>query len=343
MLRPIPEVMTVPNFEGGGIITFLEKEVPVPGAGQLLLQVGANALCGSERGQFYQGSDVTPGHEGAGIVAAAGPETRTPVGTPGAVFLMDFCGECRSCALGFTNQCLQKRGDYGFSRDGGFGVYEVVNENVFFAVDSEMTPTEATLLLDIMGTNGHGIRRAKLVRTDIESAVVCGAGPIGLGMLAMLKVMLGFDLPVVITDVIPYRLELAERMGGLPVNVAEGTLADGLKRHGLLEVDAGFDTSGKTVARRACLDILSRRGVLVCIGHGEGLDLTISPDLIAPERAVIGSEYFCYNELPSNHEFLRKHKDYLMQIITHRLPVSDIQSAFELFFKGNTGKVIIEQ
>ena len=42
-------------------------------AGQLLLQVGANALCGSERGQFYEGSEVTPGHEGAGIVAAAGP------------------------------------------------------------------------------------------------------------------------------------------------------------------------------------------------------------------------------------------------------------------------------
>ena len=343
VLKPIPEFMTVPNFEGNGIISFHEKEVPVPGPGQLLLQVGANALCGSERGQFYQGSDVTPGHEGAGIVAAAGPETRTPVGTPGAVFLMDFCGECRSCALGFTNQCLQKRGDYGFNRDGGFGAYELVNENVFFAVDSDMTATEATLLLDIMGTNGHGVQRAQLLRKDIESAVVAGAGPIGLGMLAMLKVMLGFDLPVVITDVIPYRLELAERLGGLPVNVAEGTLADGLKRHGLSEVDAGFDTSGKAVARRACLDILSRRGVLVCIGHGEGLDLTISPDLISPERAVIGSEYFCFNELPGNHEFLRNHKDYLMQIITHRLPVSDIQYAFELFFEGNTGKVIIEQ
>ena len=90
MLKPIPEVMTVPNFEGGGIISFHEKDVPVPGPGQLLLQMGANALCGSERGQFYQGSAVTPGHEGAGVVAAAGPETNTPVGTPGAVFLMDY-------------------------------------------------------------------------------------------------------------------------------------------------------------------------------------------------------------------------------------------------------------
>ena len=343
MLRTIPEVMTVPKFEGGGIISFHEKDVPVPGAGQLLLQVGANALCGSERGQFYEGSDVTPGHEGAGIVAAAGPGTTTAVGTPGAVFLMDFCGECRSCALGFSNQCLAKRADYGFNVDGGFGVYELVNENVFFAVDDDMSPTEATLLLDIMGTNGHGVRRARLVRKDIKSAVVTGAGPIGLGMLAMLKVMLGFDLPVVVTDVVPYRLNLAEKLGGLPVNVATTTLSDGLTRHGLSEVDAGFDTSGRSSARRAALDSLSQRGVLVCIGHGQGLELTISPDLIGPERAVIGSEYFCFNELPDNLAYLRQHKDYLMQIITHRLPVSDIQHAFELFFAGDTGKVIIEQ
>ena len=343
MLKPIPEVMTVPKFEGEGIISFQEKAVPVPGPGQLLLQVGANALCGSERGQFYKGSNVTPGHEGAGFVVAAGPDTTTKAGTPGAVFLMDFCGECRSCALGFSNQCLQKRGDYGFNRDGGFGAYELVNENVFFAVDSDMTPTEATLLLDIMGTNGHGIRRAQLARKDIESAVVAGAGPIGLGALAMLKVMLGFDLPVVITDVVPYRLDLAEQMGGLPVNVAEQSLAEGLKRYGMDGVDAGFDTSGRGVARRANLDALSKRGVMVCIGHGEGLDLTVSPDLISPERAVLGSEYFCFNELPANLEYLRAHKDYLMQIITHRLPVREIQHAFEIFFEGNTGKVIIEQ
>ena len=343
MLKAIPEVMLAPKFEGGGIISFHEKDVPVPGPGQLLLQVGANALCGSERGQFYDGSEVTPGHEGAGIVAAAGAGTTTPAGTAGAVFLMDFCGECRSCALGFTNQCSWKRADYGFNVDGGFGAYELVNENVFFAVDSDTSPTEATLLLDIMGTNGHGIRRATLVREDIESAVVTGAGPIGLGMLAMLKVVLGFELPVVVTDVIPYRLALAERLGGLPVNVAEMSLAAGLKRHGLAAVDAGFDTSGRGIARRAALDALSQRGVLVCIGHGEGLDLTISPDLIGPERAVIGSEYFCFNELPDNLVHLRNHRDYLTRIITHRLPVSDIQRGFELFFAGDTGKVVIEQ
>ncbi len=206
-----------------------------------------------------------------------------------------------------------------------------------------MTPTEATLLLDIMGTNGHGIRRGRRLRQDIESALVSGAGPIGLGMLAMLKIMLGFDLPVLVSDVVPYRLALAERLGGLPVNVARTTLAEGMKRHGMREVDAAFDASGKSVARRACLDALSQRGVLVCIGHGESLALEASPDLIGPERAVIGSEYFCYDELPANLERLRRHRAYLTQIITHRLPLSEIQHAFELFFAGDTGKVVIEQ
>ena len=92
--------MPVPQFNGGGRITFGEKPVPTPGLGQLLVQVKANTLCGSERGQFQGGSQVTPGHEAAGVVAAVGPDTHTPVGTLGVVFLMDFCGACRSCRLG---------------------------------------------------------------------------------------------------------------------------------------------------------------------------------------------------------------------------------------------------
>lgn len=101
----------------------IEKQVPVPGSGQLLVQVSANALCGSERSQFYNGTNITPGHEAAGTVVAVGPDTSTEIGTTGGIFLMDFCGECRSCKAGYTNQCLAKRGDMGFNRDGGYGAY----------------------------------------------------------------------------------------------------------------------------------------------------------------------------------------------------------------------------
>jgi threonine 3-dehydrogenase len=337
------KTMNVPLFVGNGKIEFGEKPVPVPGDGQLLLQVKANALCGSDRGQFYNGSEKTPGHEASGIVAAAGSGTKTQVGTHGVVFLMDYCGECRSCKLGYTNQCLSKRADYGFSHDGGYGPYMVVNENVFFAIDPSIPLTEATMLLDIMGTGGHAVKRVQLVHRDIQSVLVAGAGPIGLGVLAMVKLLLGKDTPVFITDFVAYRLELAERMGGIPINLKEQSLTDGLKANGYQGIDAAIDTTGKSAGRRSSLDALNQRGVLVCVGHGEGLDLKVSSDLIATERTVLGSEYFQYNELQENHQLILENLPYLSQIITHRYGVDQIQEAYELFFKGDAGKVIIEQ
>jgi threonine 3-dehydrogenase len=340
----IPPSCRVPAFVGNKQIKFIEKEVPEPGAGQLLLRVGANALCGSERPQFFDGSVVTPGHEAAGVVVAVGPGTHTAVGTTGAVFLMDFCGQCRSCRQGFTNQCLQKRGDMGFNRDGGYGQYELINENIFFPVPRDFSATEATLLLDIMGTGGHAIARCQLLRPDIESLLVLGAGPIGLGVLAMAKIILGEQQKVVISDLVPYRLKLAEQLGGLPINVAKGSLSAGLQSHGLDRVDMAVDTSGRQAARQEGLDLLAQRGSLICVGHGEGIAAKISPDIIAPERSIVGSEYFRYNELPANLERLQQHRAYLNQIVTHRMAVDQIQQAFEtLFFGGETGKVLIEQ
>lgn len=134
----IPLETTVPHFLGDSWIGTVAKPVPQPGPGQLLLEVKANALCGSERSQFKGGTQITLGHEAAGVVVAAGEETTTPVGTPGVVFLMDFCGACRSCRQGFTNQCLAKRGDMGFNRDGGYGVFELVQETVFFPVGDDL-------------------------------------------------------------------------------------------------------------------------------------------------------------------------------------------------------------
>jgi threonine 3-dehydrogenase len=296
MNNTIPSSCTSPLFAGNKEIKFVEKPVPEPKTGQLLLRVRANALCGSERPQFFDGAPVTPGHEATGTVVVAGPGTRMPVGTTGAVYLMDFCGECRSCRLGFTNQCLHKRGDMGFNRDGGYGQYELIHENIFFPVPDEFSA------------------------------------------------ILGRHLKVLITDVIPYRLELAERLGGLPVNVANTALNAGIKSRDLVSVDMAVDTSGKQIARQEAVDSLAQRGSLICVGHGEGITLRISRDIISPERSIVGSEYFRYDELPANLRRLRQHRAYLSQIITHRFGVNEIQRAFEAFFcGGETGKVVIEQ
>ena len=72
------------------------------------------------------------------------------------------------------------------------------------------------------------------------------------------------------------------------------------------------------------------------------MSLNVSRDLIAPERAVLGSEYFCYDELRSNLKILHDNLPYLGQIITHRSALQDIREGFEIFFRGETGKVLVE-
>ena len=298
----------------------------------------ANAICGTDRAQYFEGSAVTPGHEAAGVVVAAGPGTSVREGTPGVVFLMDYCGQCRSCRLGYTNQCLAKRADMGFTHDGGYGPYELVHESNFFAVDAGTDLVEATMLLDVMGTSSHAIARAALVRPDIESAYIAGAGPIGLGLLVMCKLTFGSDFPVRISDISPWRLSYAESFGAQAVDASQpDALAD------LAPSDVAFDSTGRSTARQSAMAALSKRGVLVCVGHGETLELVVSDELIAPERAVLGSEYFRYDEMPRNLELLRDNRDLLARVITHRFDVAQIGEAFKTFLSGESGKVVVTQ
>jgi threonine dehydrogenase-like Zn-dependent dehydrogenase len=172
-----------------------------------------------------------------------------------------------------------------------------------------------------MGTTGHAIRCGLTLREDVRSLGISGAGPVGLGALAMARILLGPEVSVVISDLSPYRLDLAGRLGGKVVNLREKTLFEGLREHGPEEVDLAINTSGKGAARHSHLEVLSKRGGLVCAGHGDGLRLDVSRDLIAPERAVLGSECFRYNELHTNLRILREYLPYLRQIIIHRFAV----------------------
>ncbi len=218
-----PGTARVPRFTGGGTIAWEERGIPAPGPGEVLVQVAANALCGSERGQFEHGAAIAPGHELAGTVVAAGAGVEVAVGTAGVAYLMDFCGLCRWCRRGRTNQCQAKRGDVGFTRDGGYASHALVSASAFVAAPG-IDPVEATMLLDIMGTGGHALERAALVHDDVRGVVVLGAGPIGLGVLAMARLRFGDEVPVAVTDRVEYRLELVEKLGGIPVR------AGGLKR-----------------------------------------------------------------------------------------------------------------
>jgi threonine dehydrogenase-like Zn-dependent dehydrogenase len=73
------------------------------------------------------------------------------------------------------------------------------------------------------------------------------------------------------------------------------------------------------------------------------LTLDVSADLIAPERAVLGSEYFRYDELAANLALLQTHEQLICRIITHEFPVQRLAEAFKVFLAGETGKIVITQ
>ena len=230
----------------------------------------------------------------------------------------------------------------GFTRDGGYGRFELVDEPCFFEVDADLDPAEATLLLDVMGTAGHAIERAGRVREDVASVVVAGAGPVGLGVVAMTRLLLGAGVPVIVADHDSARLTIAAGLGAHTVDLASRSIADAMAETDLSNgADVAVDTSGRESARLELIGALGPRGVLVCVGHGEGLSLDVSRDLIAPERAVLGSEYFRFDELSRNLGLLRDHRAELSRIITHRVPRARLAEALELFFGGGTGKVVV--
>ena len=145
----------------------------------------------------------------------------------------------------------------------------------------------------------------------------------------MCEITLGPEVPVRISDVSPWRLEFARSFGAEAVDARD---PDELRR--IANADIAFDSTGKQAARQSALAALGRRGVLVCVGHGETLQLSVSEDLIAPERAVLGSEYFAFDELPRNLELLRDNRDLISRVITHTVDVTDIAEAFAVFLSG---------
>jgi threonine 3-dehydrogenase len=117
----MPTTATAPHFLGDGKIDLTTHTYRDPGPGELLLRVEADAVCGTDRAQYFEGSACVPGHEGIGVAIGVGDDVQTALGTREAIFLMDYCGQCRSCRAGHTNQCMAKRNGMGLAADSAYG------------------------------------------------------------------------------------------------------------------------------------------------------------------------------------------------------------------------------
>jgi len=336
----IPVTMRAARFAGGGRIVLDTRPVPTPGTGEVLLRVHACATCGSDRHAWEHGSAVTPGHEGAGTVVATGGSTSLPIGTRGAVYLVGYCGTCRMCRRGETGACLHKERMIGFTHDGAYAEYMVAPERCVLAIDRDLHLDNATMLLDVLGTTLHAVRRSGVVPERLEAVCIMGAGPIGQGAIIGLR---GLGVTnIFVVDINPSRLEMAAKLGAHILDGREGNVVERIRALVPDGPDMVLEATGSQAAQRQAIDMVAAGGPVVFVGHSpHPFEVRSSADLIAQEKLLIGSEYFGVAEFALNLELLRAGRIDPLPVITHRLPLSNIEEAFRLFWSGTTGKVLV--
>ncbi|MGI8534635.1 MAG: zinc-binding dehydrogenase [Candidatus Limnocylindrales bacterium] len=327
------------RFHGHGRITIEDVPDPVPGPGELLLDVIAVGLCGSDRAAWTNGSAVTPGHETAGRIVAAGPGTRGAHGVVGSVFLVAWCGRCSRCRSGSRGACLSKEAMLGFDRDGGFADRMVVPERCFLPLQPTLPAETAVLLLDVTGTALHALRRCGAFDTPPPAALVMGAGPLGLGCVMALRAV-GVER-ILALDPSAHRLAMAATLGA---ELIGGDLDAAVQVHAALPEGPPLvlEASGNPAAQRQALDLVAPGGRLVLLGHSPvAMAVDVSRDLIAPEKQMLGSEYFDPAEYPHNQQLVIDGRLEPSRAVTHRYPLDELAQAYELFWSGKSGKVLV--
>ena len=204
-----------------GVIELEERPVPVPGPGQVLVEVSAVGVCGSDVHWFTEGrigelavdGPLVLGHEASGVVRALGPGAdRLKVGDRIAMEPGIPCGRCRACRHGQYNLCPHIRFFATPPVDGAFARY-VVHEEDFCYVLPDHVSDDAGALLEPLSVGIWSTWKAHIAVGD--RVLVTGAGPIGLVVAAVARAAGAQE--VVVTDTQAVRLPSATKMGATAV------------------------------------------------------------------------------------------------------------------------------
>lgn len=324
------------------------EELPVPkvGPNDVLIKVKKSAICGTDIhiykwDEWSQRTVPVPmaiGHEFMGEIAELGSEVAgfaigDRVSGEGHI----TCGHCRNCRAGKRHLCRNTIG-VGVTRQGSFAEYVSIPAVNVFKLPRDV-PDEIAAFFDPFGNAAHTALSFDLVGEDV---LITGAGPIGVMAVAICKHVGARH--VVITDINPYRLELAKKMGATrAVNVASESLTDVMKQLGMVEgFDVGLEMSGSAPAFKQLFATMNHGGRVAMLGIPPG-EVAIDWNNVIFKglflKGIYGREMFeTWYKMTA---MLQSGLD-LTPVLTHRYPVSEYQQAFEVMHSGNSGKVVLD-
>jgi threonine 3-dehydrogenase len=335
----------VKNHRGPGLAL---GSVPVPsaGPGEVVIRVLKTAICGTdvhiyEWDEWAQRTLPVPliaGHEFVGRIVALGDGVRgLQVGELATGEGHIVCGHCRNCRAGRRHLCANSLG-IGVTAPGAFAEYLALPAvNVWPA--AERIPLDTLAIFDPLGNAVHTALSFDLVGEDV---LITGAGPIG--CLAAAVVRHAGARHVVITDVNPARLSIAEKMGvSLAVDVRTSDLTAAMATLGMREgFDVGLEMSGNKDALRGLIAAMAHGGHVGLLGFLEGetpveMERVIFGGLTL--KGIYGREMF---ETWYKMTAMVKSGLDVTPVITHHFPIAEYEEAFAVARSGHSGKVILE-
>jgi alcohol dehydrogenase, propanol-preferring len=277
--------------ELGGRVEIRELPVPEPGPGQVLVRIAASGLCHTDihaaAGDWpvKPAPPFTPGHEGVGIVEAAGPGASLHKrGERVAIaWLGSACGHCRYCVSGWETLCESQQNS-GYSIDGAWAEYALADDRYVVTVPDEVSSFDAAPLTCAGVTTFKAVKISRI--QPGETAAVFGVG--GLGHLALQYANL-FGGTVIGVDIEDAKLDLARQLGADHVVNARST--DPVQAiQDLGGADVVISTAASLSSFEQAFGSLRRGGRLICVGLPADDKMTLPIfDAVLSGKSVTGS------------------------------------------------------
>ena len=317
-------------LHGPGDVRVESRGVPEPGVREVLVEVAAVGVCGSDIhyyehgriGSFVVREPMVLGHESAGRIVALGPgASKHAVGDRVTLEPGVPCGACRECRSGRYNLCRDVRFFATPPIDGAFANYVTIHEDFAFGLPDGVSD-EAGALMEPLSVGVWACQKAKVSAGD--RVLVTGAGPIGL-LAAQCARAFGAT-EITITDINPHRLRLAERTGATrAINVAETPLEDAD-----VEADALIECSGHPASLRAGIGALRPAGTAVLVGMGPEEDGVVPLSLIQNRELWLTGTFRYANTYPTAIALVANGRIDLEAIITGRYGLDDAEAALRV-------------
>ncbi|MDR2185926.1 MAG: galactitol-1-phosphate 5-dehydrogenase [Treponema sp.] len=332
------DTMKACNLYAVGDLRYEDVPMPKMESGEVLLQVKACGICGSdiprvfEKGTYH--FPTIPGHEFAGVIVdAAGREDRVLIGKRAAVFPLLPCGECDACQIGEYPQC-RNYDYYGSRRDGAFAEYIAVKKwNLVFVPDG--VPFEHAAMCEPCAVAIHALSQAGINLGD--TVAIFGAGTIGL-MAAQIAAGWG-AAQVVLADVDEAKLAFARELGFTHA-INSGHL-DPVKY--ILDItgnrgaDVALEAAGVSATLEGCLKAVKVFGKAVLMGNpAKNMDLPQKSywEILRKQLTLRGTWNSSYNGAHNDWRLAIQCMDRgvlrLDKFVTHRFPLSECGKAFGL-------------